>query len=216
VPYQSTRPRLRALAASAAFASLSLAATNAALPVASAHAAAHTAAMPGPSDPLSLTSFKVTGNQQVPTADIVAAFPYHVGDKVSRDQINDGLQKVYALYQQKNVGAKFSNRSRFVNKTIGVELIIEEEAPGAATKQALVLDKLDFVGNAHIKSADLAAASKLVPGQPISSETVDAATKAISALYTARKQRAEIQPVAAYPNKDNHVVLTYQIKEIND
>jgi len=172
------------------------------------------AAAPGPDVPLKLTVLKVQGNQRVATSDIDAALPFHVGDTVTRAQVNDGLQKVLALYQQKNVGARFGEKTTFVGKTIQVLVSVDEQAAGAApAASALMLDSVSFTGNSRISSADLSAATQMRAGQTVTDQSVAADETAIQALYKKRGIGAQIQPEATYPHHDNHVVLVYKITE---
>jgi outer membrane protein assembly factor BamA len=204
------RARLRTLLIAGTAGLIPSMAIIASAPMPQAHAAASN------NSSFRLSSFTVNGNQQVPTDAITSALPYHVGDVLTRNQINAGLQKVVDVYQQKNVGANFKTRMKFLNKTVAVELDITEQAPGApgATQvQALLLDKLVFDGNRKPSAADLTTASGLTVGQTLTSEQVNAATQKISDYYKKIGISAQIQPSADYPNKDNHVVLTYKITE---
>ncbi|AQS87451.1 surface antigen protein [Neoasaia chiangmaiensis NBRC 101099] len=176
-----------------------------------AHAAA---AAPAADTPLTLKVLKVSGNQQISTDAIMAALPYHVGDTVTRNQLDAGIQQVMALYKDKNVGAKFGERERFVGKTIQLYVTIQEMAPNAApAAAALVVDQINFVGNSKVPTPELQAATKLRPGSPISTEAVTADETAMQAVYKKHNIGSQIQPVATQPNHDNHVVLTYQITE---
>lgn len=175
---------------------------------------AHAASAPGPDAPLTLKLLKVEGNKQISTADILAAFPYHVGDTVTRNKLDEGLQQVMALYKQKNVGAKFGEKERFVGKTIQFYLTIEEMAPSAAATPApFVLDQVNFVGNKKVPTAELEAATKLRPGAQVTTEAVVADTQAIQAVYKKHNIGVQIQPNATQPHQDNHVVLTYTMTE---
>lgn len=177
-------------------------------------APAHAASAPSPTTPLTLKILKITGNKQVSTDDIMAVLPYHQGDKVTRNEIDEGVQKVMALYKEKNVGAKFGEKERFVNKTMQFYLTIEEMAPTAAAAPApFVLDKVVFEGNKAVPTSELEAAMKLHQGSEVSTDAVMADTKAIQSVYQKHNMGAQIQPVATQPNHDNHVVLTYKITE---
>ncbi|MFC0501598.1 POTRA domain-containing protein [Asaia krungthepensis] len=200
-----------------ALAGLALMAGTAALPclpqVGLMHAAL-AASAPAADAPLTLKVLKVEGNKSVPTEDIMASFPYHVGDTVTRDQLDAGLQKVADLYKAKNVGAKFSEKERFVKNTVQFYLVIEEQAPQAAAAPApFVLDKVEFVGNKQVPTSELEAATKLRPGATVTAEAATADTQAIQKIYQKHNLGVQIQPVATQPNHDNHVVLTYQITE---
>lgn len=200
-----------------ALAGLALIAGTAALPclpVIGAVTPAMAASAPAPSAPLTLKVLKVEGNSAVATADIMAVLPYHVGDTVTRDQLDAGVQKVADLYKAKNLGAKFSEKERFVKNTVQFYLVIEEQAPSAAPAPApFVLDKVEFVGNKQVPTAELEAATKLHPGATVTAEAATADTVAIQKIYQKHNLGVQIQPVATQPNHDNHVVLTYQITE---
>ncbi|AOX17520.1 POTRA domain-containing protein [Kozakia baliensis] len=175
---------------------------------------AYAAGAPANDAPLTLKILKVSGNQQISTADITAALPYHVGSTVTREQLDAGVQKVMELYKAKNIGAKFGERERFVKNTVQFYITIEETAPGAApAPAALVLDQINFVGNKKVPTAELQTATKLRAGSPVSTESVTADETAIQEVYKKHGIGTQIQPVAAQPNHDNHVVLTYQISE---
>ncbi|MBB2200019.1 POTRA domain-containing protein [Gluconacetobacter tumulisoli] len=172
------------------------------------------AAPPSPTTPLKLKSLTITGNQQVSTADILAAVPFHEGDTVTRNQIDAGAQDVMAVYQKKNVGLKFGEKLKFLGNAVQVQWIIEEQAPqAAAPAAALVVDQIVFQGNKQISSDALTAATKLRPGSPVDQDAVMADQKAVQAVYQKKNIGVAIQVVPSQPNHDNHVILTYQITE---
>ncbi|WP_162922315.1 POTRA domain-containing protein [Asaia bogorensis] len=200
-----------------ALAGLALMAGTAALPclpVTGLVSPASAASAPAADAPLTLKILKVEGNKAVSTDEIMAALPYHVGDTVTRDQLDAGVQKVADLYKAKNLGAKFSEKERFVKNTVQFYLVIEEQAPQAAAAPApFVLDKVEFVGNKKVPTAELEAVTKLRPGATVTAEAATADTQAIQKVYQKHDLGVQIQPVATQPNHDNHVVLTYQITE---
>ncbi|WP_222548187.1 POTRA domain-containing protein [Asaia lannensis] len=205
-----------------AFAGLALMAGTAVLPCLPALgpaapaliASANAASAPAADAPLTLKVLKVEGNKAIPTDEIMAALPYHVGDTVTRDQLDAGVQKVADLYKAKNMGAKFSEKERFVKNTVQFYLVIEEQAPEQAAASApFVLDKVEFTGNKKVPTAELEAATKLRPGATVTAEAASADTVAIQKVYQKHDLGVQIQPVATQPNHDNHVVLTYQITE---
>jgi len=200
-----------------AFAGLALIAGTAALPclpVTGFVAPAMAASAPAANAPLTLKILKVEGNKAISTEEIMAALPYHVGDTVTRDQLDAGVQKAADLYKAKNLGAKFSEKERFVKNTVQFYLTIEEQAPSAAPAPApFVLDKVEFVGNKKVPTAELEAATTLRPGATVTAEAATADTVAIQKIYQKHNLGVQIQPVATQPNHDNHVVLTYQIIE---
>ncbi|GBQ81702.1 surface antigen protein [Gluconacetobacter johannae DSM 13595] len=177
-------------------------------------AAVFAAAPPSPTTPLKLKSLSIVGNQQVPTADILAAVPFHEGDTVTRNQIDAGAQDVMGVYQKKNVGLKFGEKLKFTGNVVQVQWVIEEQAPqAAAPAAALVVDQIVFQGNKAVSAADLTAATKLRAGSPVDEAAVMADQKAVQALYQKKSIGVAIQVVPTQPNHDNHVVLTYQITE---
>ncbi|GBQ09878.1 POTRA domain-containing protein [Swaminathania salitolerans] len=200
-----------------AFAGLALVAGTALLPVSATTGftgAAFAASAPAPDAPLKLKVLKVQGNKAIPTADIMAALPYHVGDTVTRETLDAGVQKVAELYKAKNMGAKFSEKERFVKNTVQFYLVIEEQEPSAAPAPApFVLDKVVFTGNRKVPTSELEAATSLRPGATVTAAAASADAAAIQKVYQKHNLGVQIQPVATQPNHDNHVVLTYQITE---
>jgi outer membrane protein assembly factor BamA len=190
----------------------------ASLPVSRDVALAATAALPGPDEPLKLKALDIVGNQQVPTADILAALPFHQGDMVSRNQVSAGVKAVMGVYHQKNVGLKFSQMTKYAGKSMHVKWTIVEQAPEApeTVQVSLVVDKIVFEGNKSISTADLTAATKLRPGSPVNQAGLVADQTAIQALYQKRDIGVGIRVVPTQPQGDNHVVLTYQITEKDD
>lgn len=178
-------------------------------PVVSANVA-FAAAPPGPDEPLSLKALKITGNDRVPTADINAVVPFHVGDTVTQKQIAAGLQDVMGVYKEKNVGASFGQKTKFIGKNVEVEWTITEQAPSAAA--ALVVDGIVFSGNKAVSADALTAATKLRPGSPVTNEAVKADQTAIQELYKSKQISAGVGMSPASPSP-GHVILTWNITE---
>ncbi len=171
------------------------------------------AAIPATSVPLKLMKVAVQGNSHVPTADILQAFGYHAGDMVTRDDLAVAQKRVGDLYSARKVGVSLGEQMRISGKAVSVKLVIEEQAPGAATPVSLVLDKVEFEGNKKVSTAELEAATKLRAGGPVSNELLSADQQAIQALYKSKNVSGSIQPQATYPNHDQHVVLVWSIHE---
>lgn len=172
------------------------------------------AAVPAPNVPLKLMSVAVQGNSRVPTADILQAFGYHAGDKVTRNDLDAGQKRVGELYSSRNVGTSLEERLRISGNGVAVKIILEEQAASAPAQPAsLVLDKVEFQGNKKVSTADLEAATKLRAGGPVSNELLSADQQAIQALYKNKNVGGSFQPQATYPNHDQHVVLVWVIKE---
>jgi len=171
------------------------------------------AAIPASTVPLKLMAVAVQGNSRVPTADILQAFGHHAGDMVTRDELAAAQKRVGDLYSARNVGVSLGEQMRVSGKAVSVKLVIEEQAAGAATPTALVLDKVEFQGNKKVSTADLEAATKLRAGGPVTNELLAADMQAIQALYKSKKASGSIQPQATYPNHDQHVVLVWSIHE---
>lgn len=171
------------------------------------------AAIPAPTVPLKLMTVAVQGNSRVSTTDILHAFGHHAGDMVTRDELAAAQKRVGDLYSVRNVGVRLGEKMRIAGKGVSVQLVIEEQAAGAATPTALVLDKVEFQGNKKVSTADLEAATKLRAGGPITNELLSADMQALQALYKSRKVSGSIQPQATYPNHDQHVVLVWSIHE---
>lgn len=184
------------------------------LDIASPVVTAHAASAPAADAPLTLKILKVGGNKTVATDDIMAVLPYHVGDRVTRNQLDAGVQKVAELYKAQNKGAKFSQKERFVKNTVQFHLVIEEQAPEAApAPAAFVLDKVEFTGNKKVPTAELEAATTLRSGAVVNTEAVSADAASMQKIYQKRNVGVQIQPVANQPSRNNHVVLTYKITE---
>lgn len=172
------------------------------------------AAIPAPTVPLKLMTVAVQGNSRVPTADILQAFGYHAGDKVTRNDLDAGQKRVGELYSSRNVGTSLEERLRISGNGVAVKIILEEQAASAPAQPAsLVLDKVEFQGNKKVSTADLEAATKLRAGGPVSNELLSADQQAIQALYKNKNVGGSFQPQATYPNHDQHVVLVWVIKE---
>ncbi|MBF0865665.1 hypothetical protein HKD31_13225 [Gluconobacter sp. R71646] len=155
----------------------------------------------------------VQGNSRVATADILQAFGHHAGDMVTRDELAAAQKRVGDLYSARQVGVSLGEQLRISGKAVSVKLVIEEQAAGAPTPTALVLDKVEFQGNRKVSTADLEAATKLRAGAPVTNELLSADMQAIQALYKSKNASASIQPQATYPNHDQHVVLVWSIHE---
>lgn len=171
------------------------------------------AAIPAPTVPLKLMTVAVQGNSRVPTADILQAFGHHAGDMVTRDELAAAQKRVGDLYSARKVGVSLGEQMRISGKAVSVKLVIEEQAAGAASPTALVVDKVEFQGNKKVSTADLEAATKLRAGGPVTNELLAADMQAIQALYKSKKASGSIQPQATYPNHDQHVVLVWSIHE---
>lgn len=171
------------------------------------------AAIPEPTVPLKLMAVAVQGNSRVPTADILQAFGHHAGDMVTRDELAAAQKRVGDLYSDRKVGVSLGEQMRISGKAVSVKLLIEEQAPGAATPVSLVLDKVEFEGNKKVSTAELEAATKLRAGGVVSNELLSADQQAIQALYKSKNVSGSIQPQATYPNHDQHVVLVWSIHE---
>ncbi|KXV66303.1 POTRA domain-containing protein [Gluconobacter oxydans] len=171
------------------------------------------AAIPAPTVPLKLMTVAVQGNSRVPTADILQVFGHHAGDMVTRDELAAAQKRVGDLYSARKVGVSLGEQLRISGKAVSVKLVIEEQAAGAASPTALVLDKVEFQGNKKVSTADLEAATKLRAGGPVTNELLAADMQAIQALYKSKKASGSIQPQATYPNHDQHVVLVWSIHE---
>lgn len=172
------------------------------------------AAAPAPNVPLKLMSVAVQGNSRVPTADILQAFGYHAGDKVTRNDLDASQKRIGELYSSRNVGTSLEERLRISGDGVAVKIILEEQAASApAQPTALVLDKVAFQGNKKVSTADLETATKLRAGGPVSNELLSADQQAIQGLYKAKNVGVSFQPQATYPNHDQHVVLVWVINE---
>lgn len=170
-------------------------------------------AAPGMTDPLKLMSVSVSGNSAVSTPDILQAFGYHAGQTVTRNDLAAAQKRVGDLYSSHNVGVSLGEQMRFAGKGVSVKLTLAEQAPSEAKTIPLVLDKVVFVGNRAVPTSALEAATKLHAGGPVTADAVAADAQAIQTLYKGKNVGASLQPQATYPNHDQHVVLTWTIKE---
>ncbi|MBF0877438.1 hypothetical protein HKD21_11345 [Gluconobacter cerevisiae] len=172
------------------------------------------AAVPAPDVPLKLMSVAIQGNSRVPTADILQAFGYHAGDKVTRNDLDASQKRIGELYSSRHVGTSLEERLRISGNGVAVKVILEEQAASApAQPTALVLDRVEFQGNKKVSTADLEAATKLRAGGPVSNELMSADQQAIQALYKSKNVGGAFQAQATYPNHDQHVVLVWIINE---
>ncbi|WP_040509794.1 FtsQ-type POTRA domain-containing protein [Gluconobacter morbifer] len=165
--------------------------------------------------PLRLTAVALKGNHRVSTEDILKAFGYQPGQTVTRADLNAAQQRIGALYSSRNVGTSLGEQLRITGNAVEVHLIFEEQAaPAQQPAAGLVLDQVTFAGNQKVSTAELQAATSLHAGSPVSNDTLLADEKAIQALYKSKNLGASIQPEATYPQHNNHVVLTWQIREV--
>ncbi len=184
---------------------------------------ATSAALPMPAQAQSNASYtlrKVTfvGNNQVPSAELQAALPYGVGQKVDHDGLQADMDAISGVYRKHNVGASVSQRMTATGHVATVTYTFAEQAPVAPTvvHVGITADTVTAAGNSRIKTPDILAASGIRPGGPVTTQSIQAAQAAIIALYKKANIGCTVNSDWTNAAQPQHVNLVFRIVEKPD
>jgi outer membrane protein assembly factor BamA len=166
----------------------------------------------------SYTLNKVTfeGTAQVPTAELQAALPFQVGQKIDHAALQANMNAVQAVYQKHNVGAGITQRMTVFHKTrADIAYVFEEKAPVAptVTHVGITADSVAVSGNIKVKTADILAAAGIKPGDSLTNEKIQAAQTAIVALYKKANIGSSISTDWTNAAQAQHVNLVFKVVE---
>ena len=157
----------------------------------------------------SYTLRKVTfvGNNQVPSAELQAALPYGVGQKVDHDGLQADMDAISGVYRKHNVGASVSQRMTATGHVATVTYTFTEQAPVAPTvvHVGVTADTVTASGNSRIR-----------PGGPITTPAIQAAQVAIIALYKKANIGCTVNSDWTNAGQPQHVNLVFRIVEKPD
>ncbi len=167
----------------------------------------------------SYTLSKVTfqGNAQVPTADLEAALPIQVGQKIDQAGLQQDADAVEAVYQKHNVGAHLSIKSTTLGRRLTLTYTFAEQAPEAPIVRhvGVTADTVSVTGNTKVSTADILAAANIKPGQVVTNPEISAAQAAIVALY--KKANVGVAVNTDWTNvSPQHVAMVFKITEKDD
>ena len=188
-----------------------------------AGAATSLATLPTPARAQSSASYtlrRVTfvGNNQVPSAELQAALPYGVGQKVDHDGLQANMDAISGVYRKHNVGASVSQRMTATGHVATVTYTFAEQAPvvPTVTHTGITADTVTVAGNNRIKTADILAASGIRPGGPVTTQSIQAAQAAIVALYKKANIGCTVNSDWTNASQPQHVNLVFRIVEKPD
>ncbi len=158
------------------------------------------------------------GNNQVPSAELQAALPYGVGQKVDHDALQANMDAITGVYRKHNVGASVSQRMTATGHVATVTYTFAEQAPVAPTvvHVGITADNVTAAGNSRIKTADIVAASGIRPGGPVTTQSIQAAQAAIIALYKKANIGCTVNSDWTNAAQPQHVNLVFRIVEKPD
>ncbi len=168
----------------------------------------------------SYTLSKVTfqGNAQVPTADLEAALPIQVGQKIDQAGLQQDADAVEAVYKAHNVGTSISTKLTVLHKTRAeIAYTFAEQAPEAPIVRhvGVTADTVSVTGNTKVSTADILAAANIKPGQVVTNPEISAAQAAIVALY--KKANVGVAVNTDWTNvSPQHVAMVFKITEKDD
>ena len=184
---------------------------------------ATSAALPTPARAQSGASYTLrritfVGNNQVPSAELQAALPYGVGQKVDHDALQADMDAISGVYRKHNVGTSISQRMTATGHVATITYTFAEKAPVAptVTHVGVTADTVTASGNSRIKTADILAASGIRPGSPVTTQSIQAAQAAILALYKKANIGCTVNSDWTNAAQPQHVNLVFKIVEKPD
>ena len=188
-----------------------------------AGAATSLATLPTPARAQSSASYtlrRVTfvGNNQVPSAELQAALPYGVGQKVDHDGLQANMDAISGVYRKHNVGANISQRMTATGHVATITYTFAEQAPvvPTVTHVGITADTVTVAGNSRIKTADILTASGIRPGGAVTTQSIQAAQTAIVALYKKANIGSTVSSDWTNAAQPQHVNLVFKIVEKPD
>ena len=162
-----------------------------------------------------LSGVTFQGNVQVPTAELQAALPIQVGQKIDQAGLQQEVDAMQAVYQKRNVGTTIRLRPQVLHKTRAeLTFVFAEQAPVAPIVRhvGVTADTVSVTGNSKVSTAEILAAANIKPGQVVTNPEISAAQAAIVALY--KKANVGVVVDANWTNlSPQHVAMVFKIAE---